>query len=48
LGSEQKKLAEIVARPAPLMRQRIYIAGALVVGLIIGLVGPVTVDWISN
>jgi hypothetical protein len=48
LGSEQKKLAEIVARPAPLMRQRIYVTGALFVGLMIGLVGPVIVDWISN
>jgi hypothetical protein len=48
LGAERKLLAEIIARPAPLLRQRIYIAGAAVVGLIIGLVAPTIVAWFGN
>ena len=48
LGIERKKLSEIVARPAPLWRQRVQIAGALVIGLVTGLVGPTILGWISS
>jgi hypothetical protein len=48
LGLERQKLAEIVARPAPLMRQRLYIAGALVAGVIIGLIAPMIIGWVSD
>jgi hypothetical protein len=48
LGAERKQLAEIIARPAPLPRQRIYIAGSVLVGLIIGLIAPTIVEWFGN
>ena len=48
LGDERKKLAEIVTRPAIVWRQRLYVTGALLIGLIIGLFGPTVLDWVYN
>lgn len=44
LVDEHKKLAEIVTRPAIVWRQRLYVTGAL----LIGLVGPATFGWVYD
>ncbi len=46
LADERKKLAEIITRPALVWHQRLYVTGALLLGLVIGLVGPAAFDWL--